>query len=54
MSAGYWPQQVLRELNRMVGFKHGLMNMAQARVEKFLGRKLRRVPLEDFIGLSSE
>jgi len=54
MSAGYWPQQVARELNRVLGFEHELVNMKQARIGKYLERKLRRAPLEDFIGLSGE
>jgi hypothetical protein len=54
MSAGYWPQQVARELNRVVGFKHELVNMKPARIEKFLERGLRHAPLEEFIGLHDE
>ncbi len=51
MSAGYWPQQVARELNRVLGFEHKLVNMKQTQIEKFLERELSRVPLESFIGL---
>jgi hypothetical protein len=54
MSAGYWPQLVARELNRVLGFKHDLVNMEPARIEKYLERKLGQVPLEDFIGLNGE
>jgi hypothetical protein len=54
MSAGYWPQQVARELHRVVGFKHELVNMKPARIEKFLERRLRHAPLEEFIGLHDE
>lgn len=53
MSAGYWPQQVARELNRVLGFEHKLVNMKQTRIEKFLEHELSRVPLESFIGLKS-
>ncbi len=54
MSAAYWPQQVARELNRVLGFEHDLVNMEQARIGRFLERKLSQVPLEDFIGLDDE
>jgi hypothetical protein len=54
MSTGYWPQHVARELNRVLGFKHELINMEPSRIEKFLERKLGQVPLEDFIGLNGE
>jgi hypothetical protein len=51
MSAGYWPQQVARELNRVLGFEHKLVQMKPAQIEKFLERELSQVPLENFIGL---
>ena len=54
MSAAYWPQQVARELNRVLGFEHELLNMKQARIGRFLERKLSQAPLEDFIGLADE
>jgi hypothetical protein len=54
MSTGYWPQHVARELNRVLGFKHELINMEPSRIEKFLERKLGQVPLENFTGLNGE
>lgn len=54
MSAAYWPQQVARELNRALGFKHDLVNMKPARIEPYLKSKMRQVPLEEFIGLNGE
>jgi len=54
MSAGYWPQQVARELSRVLGFKHELVNMKPTYIERFIKRKLRQAPLEEFIGLSSK
>lgn len=51
MSAGYWPQQVAQELNRVLGFKHPLVNMRQSRIRDFLKERLAQVPLGDFIGL---
>jgi len=54
MSAGYWPQQVARELHRVLGFKHELVNMKPARIEKYLERKLSQAPLEDFIGQNNK
>lgn len=54
MSAGYWPQQVARELGRVLGFEHELINMKPARIERFLERKLSGAPLEEFIGLSNK
>lgn len=53
MSAGYWPQQVARELKRALGFDHELINMKQSLIEPFLKRKLEKVPLESFIGLKN-
>ncbi len=49
MSAGYWPQQVVRELNQTLGFKHELLDMDHGAIEKYLKRKLGTVPLEKFI-----
>ncbi len=54
MSAAYWPQQVARELNRVLGFRHELLDMEQGRIGKYLERRLRQVPLEAFIGLNGE
>jgi hypothetical protein len=52
MSAGYWPQQVSVELNRVVGFRHELLKMKPELIGGFLRRQLARVPLEDFIEAS--
>lgn len=52
MSAGYWPQQVARTLNKMVGFRHELTRLNHSEIKEFLTSGIRRVPLEDFIGLS--
>lgn len=49
MSAAYWPQQVARELNRVLGFKHDLVDMEESKIEKFLETRLKQTPLEDFI-----
>lgn len=49
MSAGYWPQQVARELNRVLGFEDELLKMDHTRIERYLKRKLQAVPLEEFI-----
>ena len=49
MSAGYWPQQVARELNRVFGFKHDLVNIEQTKIEELLKRKLTQVSLEAFL-----
>jgi hypothetical protein len=54
MSAGYWPQQVAQELQRVLGFKHKLLNLKPAQIEGFLGRAIQQAPLEKFIGLKSE
>ncbi|HUT03896.1 MAG TPA: CfrBI family restriction endonuclease [bacterium] len=54
MSAGYWPREVAQELNRVLGFEHKLLKMKQSRIGKFLERELSTVPLEDFIGPSSD
>ncbi len=51
MCAGYWPQQVARELNRTLGFQHPLVAMPQHEIGDFLEQRLAQVPLESFIGL---
>jgi hypothetical protein len=52
MSAGYWPRQVAQVLNKTFGFKHELNRMSDSETEKYLRKAMRKVPLEDFIGLS--
>lgn len=54
MSAAYWPQQVARELKRVLGFEHELVDMDHARIGKYLERRLRHAPLQEFIGLNSD
>lgn len=53
MSAGYWPQQVAKELNRALGFQHELVDMDRSQIDAFLKRKLSEVPLEQFIGTNT-
>ena len=52
MSAGYWPKQVAQVLNKTLGFKHDLTRMNDSEIEKYLQNAMRKVPLEQFIGLS--
>jgi hypothetical protein len=52
MSAGYWPRQVAQVLNRTLGFKHDLVRMNDGETEKYLRKAMKKVPLEEFIGLS--
>jgi hypothetical protein len=52
MSAGYWPKQVAQVLNKTFGFKHDLIHMGDNETEKYLRKAMRKVPLEQFIGLS--
>ncbi len=52
MSAGYWPKQVAQVLNKTLGFKHDLTHMDDSETEKYLRKAVRKVPLEQFIGLS--
>jgi hypothetical protein len=54
MSAGYWPKQVAQVLSKSVGFKHELLRMNDSETEKYLRKAMRKVPLEQFIGLSEE
>jgi hypothetical protein len=54
MSASYWPQQVARELHRVLGFKHKLVNMKQTQIESYLRERLQQAPLEVFIGLKND
>ncbi|MEW6028903.1 MAG: CfrBI family restriction endonuclease [Chloroflexota bacterium] len=52
MSAGYWIKQVAQVLNKTIGFKHDLIRMNDSETEKYLRKAMRKVPLEEFIGLS--
>ena len=54
MSAGYWPKQVAKVLNNSVGLKHELLRMSDGEADKYLKKAMRRVPLEQFIGLSKD
>jgi len=52
MSGGYWPQQVARTLNTVLGLKHPLVNMAESEIPDFLRTKLNEVPLGEFLNLA--
>jgi len=52
MSAGYWPRQVAQLLNKTIGYKHEMTRMNDSEIEKYLRKSMRKVPLEQFIGLS--
>lgn len=52
MSSGYWPKQVAQVLNKSIGFKHEMLRMGDSEIERFLLNAIRKVPLEQFIGLS--
>ncbi|MCW5852077.1 MAG: hypothetical protein KIT87_18535, partial [Anaerolineae bacterium] len=52
MSMGYWPQQVARDLHRVLGYEHPLVNMDQAEIGEFLKKAMLQVPLEDIIRLT--
>ena len=54
MSANFWPQQVARLLNQILGFRHELLKMKSGSIEKYLKRKLEQVPLEDYIKLDAK
>ena len=54
MSAGYWPRQVAQVLNKTLGFKHSLTRMSDSETEQYLRKAIRKVPLEQFIGLSKD
>ncbi len=53
MSAGFWPQQIAQILNVTLGLEHPLVNMLKNDVEEYLRKAMQNVPLEEFIGLSS-
>lgn len=52
MSAGYWPQQVAKVLERSLGFQHELISMNERDIRGYLANAIQEVPLEQFIGLS--
>ncbi len=52
MSAGYWPKQVVKVLNKTIGFRHDILRMNDSELDKYLRKAMRSVPLEQFIGLS--
>lgn len=51
MSGSYWPQLVARELQRIFGFEHELVNAEQNQIGSLIDRALREAPLESFVGL---
>ena len=53
MSGSYWPQEVARELNRVLGLDHELVYMEPNRIHDFLRVEMRKVPLEEFIRSSA-
>jgi hypothetical protein len=53
MSGAYWPQQVVRELNRRLGFRHPLLDMDHSEIRNFLTERIRDAPLEKFIGIET-
>ena len=44
--------QVAQVLNRTLGFRHDLVRMSDNDTEKYLRKAMRKVPLEQFIGLA--
>jgi len=54
MSAAYWPQQVARELKKVLGFDHELVRMPPAKIEPFLRNKLQEMPFQDFVGAGNQ
>ena len=54
MSMGYWPQQVAREFNRILGYKHELADMQPSEIGDYLKTQLDEVPLEKFIEFGDE
>ena len=54
MSMGYWPQQVAIEFNRILGYKHELVDMEQSQIGEYLKSKMNEVPLEEFIGIGGQ
>jgi len=52
MSMGYWPQLVAKELNKILGYKHELVNLPPQNIAEYIYTKLKQVQLEKFIGLS--
>lgn len=53
MSGSYWPQEVARELNRVLGLDHELVHMEPNCIHEFLKVEMRKVPLEEFIRSSA-
>ncbi len=51
MSMSYWPKQVAEELRSSLGYCHKLANMPDNQIEGYLQKKIKEVPLEQFLGL---
>jgi hypothetical protein len=54
MSAGYWPQQVARELQRVLGYEHPLAGMEPGQIRDFIAGALTSAPLEQFIAAKNQ
>lgn len=52
MSMAYWPKEIAKVLHEKVGFNHGLVNMPDNEIGKFLQRKMADVPLLSFVGMN--
>lgn len=51
MSMGYWPQEVAKILNDVLGHQHRLTSMHHSEIGSYLARQMKKVPLEKFIGI---
>ena len=49
MSATYWPQQVAELLRDTFGYENELIGMNEAHIEEYLQKKLKTVPIENFV-----
>jgi len=52
MSMSYWPKEVARELNKVLGYSHKVLKLSDEKLENYLKRQVAKVPMEKIIGIS--
>ncbi|HEX40708.1 MAG TPA: CfrBI family restriction endonuclease [Phycisphaerales bacterium] len=51
MSMSYWPKDVARELEKVLGYSHEILRLSDKRLDSYLRRQVARVPMEKIVGL---
>ena len=49
MSMSYWIKLIAEELNKVLGYKHEILNIPNEKLPEYLNKKLKNVPVESFL-----